>query len=84
MAEADGWRAAKRFAQVLGRRMAYVESGAGRPTLTGAVRDFCRTWPDQAEVTVPGIHFIQEDSGAEIGRAIAAWLRQLPATAGDG
>ena len=50
--------------------------------LTGAVRDFCRTWPDQAEVTVPGIHFIQEDSGAEIGRAIAAWLRQLPP--GDG
>jgi hypothetical protein len=28
--------------------------------------------------------FIQEDSGAEIGRAIAAWLRQLPAEAGDG
>jgi len=52
--------------------------------LTGAVRDFCRTWPDQAEVTVPGLHFIQEDSGAEIGRAIAAWLRQLPAEPGDG
>ena len=51
--------------------------------LTGAVRDFCRTWPDQAEVTVPGIHFIQEDSGAEIGRAIATWLRQLPAESGD-
>jgi haloalkane dehalogenase len=46
--------------------------------LTGAIRDFCRTWPDQAEVTVPGIHFLQEDSGADIGRAIAAWLRQLP------
>ena len=43
--------------------------------LTGAVREFCRTWPDQAEVTVPGVHFIQEDSGPEIGRAIAAWLR---------
>jgi haloalkane dehalogenase len=28
-------------------------------------------------VTVPGIHFIQEDSGPEIGRAIAAWLRRL-------
>jgi haloalkane dehalogenase len=52
--------------------------------LTGAVRDFCRTWPDQAEVTVPGLHFIQEDSGAEIGRAIATWLRQLPAESGDG
>ena len=25
------WRAAKRFAPVLGARMAYVESGAGRP-----------------------------------------------------
>jgi haloalkane dehalogenase len=45
--------------------------------LTGAVRDFCRTWPDQAEMTVPGIHFLQEDSGASVGRAIAAWLRQL-------
>jgi haloalkane dehalogenase len=47
--------------------------------LSGAVRDFCRTWPDQAEVTVPGIHFIQEDSGTAIGHAIADWLRQLPA-----
>lgn len=47
--------------------------------LTGPARDFCRTWPDQDEITVPGIHFIQEDSGAEIGRAIAAWLRRLPA-----
>ena len=52
--------------------------------LTGAVRDFCRTWPDQAEVTVPGIHFVQDDSGAEIGHAIATWLRQLPAEPGDG
>jgi len=47
--------------------------------LTGAVRDFCRGWPDQAEVTVPGIHFIQEDSGAQIGQVIAAWLQRLPA-----
>jgi haloalkane dehalogenase len=45
--------------------------------LVGSVRDFCRTWPDQAEVTVPGIHFIQEDSGPQIGQAVAAWLRQL-------
>ena len=50
--------------------------------LTGPVRDFCRAWPDQAEVTVPGIHFIQEDSGAEIGRAIAAWLGHLSAESG--
>ncbi|MDQ2876495.1 MAG: haloalkane dehalogenase [Actinomycetota bacterium] len=45
--------------------------------LTGTQREFCRTWPDQSEVTVPGAHFIQEDSGPQIGRAIAAWLAQL-------
>ena len=42
--------------------------------LTGKVRDFCRTWPNQTEVTVAGSHFIQEDSPDEIGQAIAAWL----------
>jgi len=45
--------------------------------LVGAQRDFCRTWPKQTEVTVKGIHFIQEDSGAEIGRAVAAWSSKL-------
>jgi len=42
--------------------------------LVGAVRDYCRTWPNQREVTVKGSHFIQEDSGPEIGAAIAAWI----------
>lgn len=42
--------------------------------LTGAQREFVRTWPNQTEVTVPGIHFIQEDSADEIGAAIADWL----------
>ncbi|HKF74541.1 MAG TPA: haloalkane dehalogenase [Candidatus Dormibacteraeota bacterium] len=42
--------------------------------LTGALRDFCRAWPNQEEVTVRGGHFLQEDSPDEIGRAIAAWL----------
>ncbi len=41
--------------------------------LTGAQREFCRTWPNQTEVTVPGSHFIQEDSAMAIGEAIAAW-----------
>jgi haloalkane dehalogenase len=45
--------------------------------LTGRVRDVCRTWPNQTEVTVPGIHFIQEDSPDEIGTAIAEWYRGL-------
>jgi haloalkane dehalogenase len=42
--------------------------------LTGAQREFCRTWPDQTEITVDGVHFIQEDSGKQIGSAIAGWL----------
>ena len=45
--------------------------------LVGAQRAFCRTWPNQQEVTVPGLHFIQEDAGAAIGQAVAAWLAQL-------
>jgi haloalkane dehalogenase len=43
--------------------------------LTGAQREFCRTWPNQTETTVAGIHFIQEDSPDEIGEAITVWLR---------
>ena len=45
--------------------------------LVGPPREFCRTWPNQTEVTVPGLHFIQEDSGPEIGRAIADWMDRL-------
>ena len=43
--------------------------------LIGAPREFCRSWKNQTEVTVPGSHFIQEDSGPAIGRAIAGWLK---------
>ena len=42
--------------------------------LIGKQREFCRTWRNQTEVTVSGIHFIQEDSPDEIGEAIAGWL----------
>lgn len=45
--------------------------------LCGAAREFCRRWPNQSEVSVRGIHFIQEDSGTEIGAAISDWLRRL-------
>jgi haloalkane dehalogenase len=43
--------------------------------LIGAVREFCRGWKNQSEVTVPGSHFIQEDSGPAIGRAVADWVK---------
>lgn len=45
--------------------------------LTGPQREFCRTWPNQREVTVKGVHFIQEDSPHEIGAAIADWYRSI-------
>jgi haloalkane dehalogenase len=44
--------------------------------LIGRAREFCRSWPNQEEVSVPGIHFIQEDSPDEIGRALAAFVRR--------
>lgn len=45
--------------------------------LTGAQREYCRRWPNQREVTVKGVHFIQEDSPHEIGRAIADWYKSI-------
>jgi haloalkane dehalogenase len=46
--------------------------------LVGAQREFCRTWPNQKEVTVKGLHFIQEDSPDEIGHALIDWIAALP------
>ena len=44
--------------------------------LTGAPREFCRAWKNQTEATVEGRHFIQEDSGTEIGRHVKAWIEK--------
>ncbi|WP_088006907.1 haloalkane dehalogenase [Indiicoccus explosivorum] len=45
--------------------------------LTGPQREFCRNWPNQREVTVKGLHFLQEDSPEEIGRAVADFAADL-------
>jgi len=45
--------------------------------LTGRQREFCRSWPNQREVTVRGKHFIQEDSPDDIGEAVANFVRGL-------
>jgi haloalkane dehalogenase len=47
--------------------------------LTGGMREFCRARPNQTEVTVSGIHFIQEDSPDQIAAALASWLGTLDA-----
>ena len=49
--------------------------------IVGRARDFCRTWANQREVTVQGIHFIQEDAPAEIGAALRRFLKDLMAGA---
>ena len=46
--------------------------------LRGTQRDLCRQWPNQTEVTVKGLHYIQEDSPVEIGEALAKWIPTLP------
>jgi haloalkane dehalogenase len=45
--------------------------------LVGKQREFCRGWPNQTEVTVPGLHFVQEDSADAIGTAVADFVRTL-------
>jgi haloalkane dehalogenase len=45
--------------------------------LIGRNREFCRTWPNQTEVTVVGKHYYQEDSPHEVGAAIADWYSAL-------
>ena len=45
---------------------------------TGRIREFCRSWKNQTEVTVKGKHFVQEDSPDEIGKAISTWYKNIP------
>jgi haloalkane dehalogenase len=45
--------------------------------LVGPQREFCRSWPNQTEVTVPGLHFVPEDSGDAIGAAVAEFVGTL-------
>ena len=45
--------------------------------LTGVYAERIAGWPNVTEVTLPGIHFVQEDAGDEMGRVVADWLRRL-------
>jgi haloalkane dehalogenase len=47
--------------------------------VTGRTRDFCRSWPNQREVTVKGVHCLQEDSPHEIGIALCEFVREVHA-----
>ncbi len=76
---ADVVNVVERYARWLGTTQVpklFVNADPGS-ILVGRQREFCRTFPNQDEVTVPGLHFLQEDSAAEIGAEIAAWLDRV-------
>lgn len=54
----------------------YIQSEPGARD-TGRARDICRKWPNQTEVSVPGLHFLQEDSPKEISDAVSEFVRHL-------
>jgi haloalkane dehalogenase len=58
----------------LPKLLVVAEPGA---LLVGRALEFCRSWPNQQEVNVKGIHYVQEDSPAEIGRALQDFIRSV-------
>ena len=50
-----------------------AEPGTHAPRIVAQVR----SWPNQREVAVDGIHYPQEEDPHKIGAAIAAWLEEL-------
>ena len=43
--------------------------------ITDSARAFCRTWRNQREITVRGLHFVQEDAPHEIGVALRDFVK---------
>ena len=54
----------------------FINAEPGRLS-TGALREQCRRWPAQHEVSVRGLHFVQEDSPDEIAAALLEFVRGL-------
>jgi haloalkane dehalogenase len=55
----------------------FLKAEPGGILAHGAVLDLARSFLAQTEVTVAGVHFVQEDSPDEIGRAVAGWMGTL-------
>jgi haloalkane dehalogenase len=55
----------------------FIKGEPGAILSKGPIVDFCRGWPQQTEVAVRGIHYLQEDSPEAIGQAVADWWRSL-------
>jgi haloalkane dehalogenase len=55
----------------------FLKAEPGGILAGGKVLEQARSLPAQTEVTVKGVHFVQEDSPEEIGRAVAGWMKTL-------
>jgi haloalkane dehalogenase len=45
--------------------------------ITGRIRELASSFPNQQRIEVKGLHFLQEDSPDEVGRAIASWIERI-------
>ena len=62
------------------RAEAFINGDPGT-TISGRMREFCRSLPNQREVTVKGLHHLQDqdDSPKEMGKALRDFVLNLPA-----
>ena len=68
------------YSQVLGKNdvpKLFINADPG-VIVTSRIKEVVRSWPNQTEVTVKGLHFIQEDSPNEISNALSDWLQGIP------
>jgi haloalkane dehalogenase len=55
----------------------FLKAEPGAILANDTLVNLVRGWPALTEKTVAGIHFVQEDSPDEIGRAVAGWMKTL-------
>lgn len=55
----------------------FVNAEPGVITGMGNTREFCRSFSNQTEITIQGLHYVQEDAGNEIAMALSNWLKEL-------
>jgi haloalkane dehalogenase len=55
----------------------FINCDSPSAILAGALREYCRTWPAQTEVTLQTSRWPQEDSPDDVGRAVVTWLQTL-------
>jgi haloalkane dehalogenase len=80
---ADVHAIATEYADWLGKSKVpklFLKAEPGAILANDRLINLVRGWPALTEKTVAGIHFVQEDSPDEIGRAIADWIGGVAST----